>query len=125
MFKITFENKNTNKTKIETSKLLLFSVVVLAYLVTIFVCVMVFITKDLSSLCYLIPSIFSACSISIGFYSWKAKTENKMKIEIQKIKEEQKLRKMYKDENIKINLEENNENLQNYGIYNEFNGGNG
>lgn len=95
---------NTNKKK-ETSKILLFSVLVLTYLLTIFICITIIIFNDLSPLSYLIPSFFGLSIIVVGFYSWKAKKENQLKLEIEKIKEEYKLKAKYKDDNIKINME--------------------
>lgn len=124
MFKLTLEKKNnTNKRKTETSKVLLLSVIILTYAFTLFVCFMVYKTQDLSPLSYLIPSIFGLSTTAVGFYSWKAKKENLLKIGIQKIKEEEKLKKQYNKEDVKINLEEKESNVENYGIYNEFNDG--
>lgn len=124
MFKLTLENKkNTNKRKTETSKILLLSVIILTYAFTLFVCFMVYKTQDLSPLSYLIPAIFGLATTAVGFYSWKARKENLLKIGIQKIKEEEKLKKQYNKEDVKINLEEKESSVENYGIYNEFNDG--
>ena len=83
--KITVEKTNKRKKNIETSKLIILSVVILTYLFSFFVCFMVYKTEDLSPFSYLIPSIFGLSTTAIGFYSWKAKAENKLKIEIQRI----------------------------------------
>lgn len=99
-------NKSIKKEKIETSKKIIFSVIVLTYLFVIFVCVMVSITLDLSPLTYLIPSVFGLATTAVGVYAVKARTENKIKLEILRIQEEQKLKKKYKDDSIKINTEE-------------------
>ena len=99
-------NKTTNKKeKMETSKKIIFSVIVLTYLFVLFVCVMVVITLDLSPLAYLIPAIFGLATTALAFYSWKAKNENKIKLEILRIQEEEKLKRKYKDESIKINTD--------------------
>lgn len=118
--KITVEKTNKRKKNIETSKLIILSVVILTYLFSFFVCFMVYKTEDLSPLSYLIPSIFGLSTTAIGFYSWKAKAENKLKIEIQRIQEEQKLKKKYKDEEIKIDYKDRENVVENNGIYNHF-----
>ncbi len=118
--KITVEKTNKRKKNIETSKLIILSVVILTYLFSFFVCFMVYKTEDLSPFSYLIPSIFGLSTTAIGFYSWKAKAENKLKIEIQRIQEEQKLKKKYKDEEIKIDYKDRENVVENNGIYNNY-----
>lgn len=118
--KITVEKTNKRKKNIETSKLIILSVVILTYLFSFFVCFMVYKTEDLSPFSYLIPSIFGLSTTAIGFYSWKAKAENKLKIEIQRIQEEQKLKKKYKDEEIKIDCKDRENVFENNGIYNNY-----
>ena len=118
--KITVEKTNKRKKNIETSKLIILSVVILTYLFSFFVCFMVYKTEDLSPFSYLIPSIFGLSTTAIGFYSWKAKAENKLKIEIQRIQEEQKLKKKYKDEEIKIDCKDRENVFENNGVYNNF-----
>lgn len=118
--KITVEKTNKRKKNIETSKLIILSVVILTYLFSFFVCFMIYKTGDLSPFSYLIPSIFGLSTTAIGFYSWKAKAENKLKIEIQRIQEEQKLKKKYKDEEIKIDCKERENVFENNGIYNNY-----
>lgn len=39
---------------------------------------------DFSSLEYLISAVFAECAVITGFYSWKAKEENKIKLDIKK-----------------------------------------
>ena len=95
--------KNTNKNKKETSKIVIGSLIILTYLFVIFVCVMICIFKDLSPLTFLIPSFFGLSSVAVGFYSWKAKAENKIKLEIARIEAEEKLKNKYKSDKIKIN----------------------
>ena len=114
--RIEIKKDNHIKKKIETSKLVLGSVLVLTYLFVIFVCVLISITLDLSPLMYLIPAIFGLATTAVGFYSWKAKTENKIKLEIIRIQEEQKLKKKYKDDSIKINTEEKEEITEGDGL---------
>ncbi len=49
-------------------------------LVTAFTMYMIWETKDLSPLMYLIPAIFTETASSTGFYYWKARSENIRKI---------------------------------------------
>lgn len=107
----TNKNKNTNqKQKRETSKNIIFSVILLTYIFVLFVCFMIYKLSDLSPLSYLIPAVFGLSTTALGFYSWKAKNENKIKLEIERIKEEQKLKREFKDDNIKININKYKEN---------------
>ena len=48
--------------------------------VTVFTMYMVYDTKDLSPLAYLIPAVFTAFSAIAGFYFSKAKKENEIKL---------------------------------------------
>ena len=89
--RIVFDKNNKNK--IETSKKVIFSVIVLTYIFVVFACYMIYKTEDLSPFTYLIPSIFGLATTSLGFYSWKAKKENELKLEIEKAKQEIKLNK--------------------------------
>lgn len=114
---IEFKIDNTNKKKKEYSKVVLGSLIILTYLLVIFTCVMVSITQDLGILRVLIPSLFSLTTIAVGFYSWKAKTENKYKLEIARIEKEEKLKKKYRNKDIKIDLsvpEDTHNNSNNY-----------
>ncbi len=49
-------------------------------MVTAFTMYMIWETKDLSPLMYLIPAIFTETASSTGFYYWKARSENIRKI---------------------------------------------
>jgi hypothetical protein len=99
----------------ETSKKIIFSVIVLTYLFVLFVCVIIVITLDLSPLAYLIPAIFGLATTALAFYSWKAKNENKIKLEIYKIQEEEKLKRKYKNDKIKINTDINEDSFEDNG----------
>lgn len=67
------------------SKLLCVVIMALTILVVIFTIILMVITNDLSPLEYLIPSVFVEASVISGFYSYKAKTENKIKLEIRRL----------------------------------------
>lgn len=68
------------KKKYEFSKLILFTVGIVAFLVTIFTFIMVWRTDNLEPLVYLIPAIFAELATATGFYYSKAKAENRLKL---------------------------------------------
>ena len=69
-----------NKRKIETSKILLIVSDVMAAAVLIGTVVAVFVLQDATPLAYLIPAVFGLAATSHGFYYWKAKNENMIKL---------------------------------------------
>ena len=75
-----------HKKKFEFSKIIIFIVGVVTIAVTTFTLYMVWETKDLSVLAYLIPAIYTETASATGFYFWKARTENKIRMskELQK-----------------------------------------
>lgn len=64
----------------EFSKKILIVAAIINILVIGFSCVMIYITRDLSPLCYLIPSVAGEVATGTGFYYTKAKAENKIKL---------------------------------------------
>lgn len=66
--------------KIEFSKIILLVSFAFALAITVFTCVMVKETKDLTPLMYLIPAIFAEFSVGTAFYYKKAGAENVIKI---------------------------------------------
>lgn len=80
-------NSPIKKSKIEFSKKIFIFVAVVAIVVTAFTMYMVWETKDLTPLVYLIPAIFAETASATGFYYWKSKAENQLKI-ARSIKEE-------------------------------------
>ncbi len=58
------------------------SVATLAIVITSFV--LMFMTMDLSPLAYIIPGIFAELASATGFYFWKAKAENMIKLGLNK-----------------------------------------
>lgn len=68
------------KKKKEFSKIIFAVVLFQVNFVTLFACLMIFITRDMDSLSYLIPAVFAEFATVTGFYYNKAKEENKMKI---------------------------------------------
>lgn len=101
------------KPKIEFSKKIFIFVAAVAVIVTAFTMYMVWETKDISPLAYLIPAIFAEMGTGTAFYYWKARCENLKKMEME-----------YKNENlptdeIKNQLEElkNEKGEKDCGIY--------
>ena len=75
------EIKLKKQKKIEFSKIILIGVTMAVTIVTLFSFAMIYVTRDLSPLSYLIPAWFAEFSIATGFYYNKAKAENITKIE--------------------------------------------
>jgi len=79
--------RQKRRKKVEFSKIIFIGVSTVTILVTVFSCVMMWRTRDLSPLAYLIPSVFTELATATGFYYRKAQKENEIK-----------LKKLYKDE---------------------------
>ncbi len=66
--------------KTEFSKKIIIFMTIFVVIITIYSLVLMWHTGDTSPLAYLIPSIFAEYATATGFYYWKAKTENKIKL---------------------------------------------
>lgn len=66
--------------RFEFSKIIMTVVGIVGFGVTVFACVMIWRTQDLSPLSYLIPAVFAEIATGTGFYYHKAKAENEIKI---------------------------------------------
>lgn len=75
------KEETKEKHKIEFSKIIFITVSCITIAVVIFTMVMIFITKDMGPLSYLIPAVFTELATGTGFYYWKAKVENQLKIQ--------------------------------------------
>lgn len=64
----------------EFSKKIIIFICAFSVIVTAFSIVLMWRTNDLSALAYLIPSVFTELTAATGFYYWKARTENKIKL---------------------------------------------
>lgn len=64
----------------EFSKKIIIFISAFSVIVTAFSIVLMWRTGDLSALAYLIPSVFTELTAATGFYYWKARTENKIKL---------------------------------------------
>lgn len=72
--------KKRKKQETEFSKKLLYVIFFVTGIVTAFTLYMIYETKDLSPLGYLIPALFVEVAAATGFYYWKAKAENTIKL---------------------------------------------
>ena len=66
--------------KMEFSKKIFIFVSFVTISVTVFSMVLMWKFGDLSAMSYLIPSVFAEFATATGFYYWKARTENKIKL---------------------------------------------
>lgn len=71
--------KATKKRK-EFSKVVVILDTIIFIAIIIFSCTLMWKTEDTSALAYLIPSVFSLWSVCNGFYFWKARKENEIKL---------------------------------------------
>ena len=71
------------KSKMEFSKKIFIFVAAVTVVVTAFTMYMIWETKDISPLAYLIPAIFAEMGTGTAFYYWKARCENLKKMEME------------------------------------------
>lgn len=77
--------KNDISRGVSFSKLLCIVIMIVTIFVTVCTIVLAIIMSDLTPLEYLIPSVFAEASVVSGFYSYKAKAENKIKLETRRL----------------------------------------
>lgn len=70
------------KKKVEFSKKIFAWVSIATALVVIFSLIMIWRTSDLTPLAYIIPAIFTELATATGFYYYKAKRENEIKLKL-------------------------------------------
>lgn len=73
-------NRKQKKREPEFSKLILFVFGLIEIGVIVFTCYMVFLTRDLAPLAYLIPSTAVVGATGVKHYFQKARTENRIKL---------------------------------------------
>lgn len=88
------------RNKKEFSKVLVTLILVVTLAVIIFSMVMIYITKDTSPLAYLIPAVFAETATATGFYYYKARAENELKIKRQVYEDERRHKIVMKQEGI-------------------------
>lgn len=66
----------------EFSKIILFAIAAVILLVIIFAMVMIAVTRDLSPIDWILGGLFSLASVAVGFYYWKARKENEIKLRV-------------------------------------------
>lgn len=92
----------------EFSKKIYLALLALTTSIVIFSMLLMWKTNDTSPLMYLIPGSFASFSVGTGYYFWKAKAENLVKIE-QMLKKEKKESKIL-DKEIQETLNFSEEN---------------
>lgn len=66
--------------KREFSKKIIIFMTVFTVIITIYSLILMWKTNDTSPLAYLIPAVFAEYATATGFYYWKARAENKIKL---------------------------------------------
>lgn len=66
--------------KTEFSKKIIIFMTVFTVIITVYSLALMWKTGDTSPLAYLIPSVFAEYATATGFYYWKARAENKIKL---------------------------------------------
>lgn len=66
--------------KAEFSKKIIIFMTVFTVIITAYSLALMWKTGDTSPLAYLIPSVFAEYATATGFYYWKARSENKIKL---------------------------------------------
>ncbi|HHY72303.1 MAG TPA: hypothetical protein GX497_03580 [Bacillus bacterium] len=77
---ISVEFKRKKRPKTEFSKKLLYVIFFVTGIIIAFTLAIVWRTGDTTPLSYLIPAIFAEVATATGFYYWKAKKENEIKL---------------------------------------------
>lgn len=72
--------KFRNKRRMEFSKKILLVAGAINIGVIVFACVMIWRTGNLEPLAYLIPAVAAEVATGTGYYYWKAKAENTIKL---------------------------------------------
>lgn len=93
-------NNKEPKKKIETSKIIIFVAFIMVTAVTVDAIFLMHQTGDTSPLSYIIPSAYGVLTAATGFYYWKAKNENKLKLRNQAMLDALKLRQQFTEEEI-------------------------
>ena len=66
----------------EFSKAILVVIAVAILLVVVFAMIMMAITQDLSPIDWILGGLFSLANVAVGFYYWKARKENEIKLSV-------------------------------------------
>lgn len=66
----------------ECSKLILYAIGWILLLVIIYSLVMMAILADLEPLSYILGGLFALANVAVGFYFWKARKENEIKLRL-------------------------------------------
>lgn len=71
---------NPKKQRPEFSKQIMIFMTVFTVLITLYTLILMWRTSDTSPLAYLIPAVFAEYATATGFYYWKARKENEIKL---------------------------------------------
>ena len=74
------KKQRATKKRKEFSKVVVILDTIIFIAIIIFSCTLMWKTEDTSALAYLIPSVFSLWAVCNGFYFWKARKENEIKL---------------------------------------------
>ena len=74
------KKQRATKKRKEFSKVVVILDTIIFIAIIIFSCKIMWKTEDTSALAYLIPSVFSLWAVCNGFYFWKARKENEIKL---------------------------------------------
>lgn len=78
---IKFRIERKQKSRMEFSKKILIAMFVITLIIVASAIAMSYMTQTTDVYAYLIPSIFAELSIGTGFYYWKARRENEIKLQ--------------------------------------------
>lgn len=84
-----------NSSRPSFSKGLVAVIIGLTVLITIYSFVAMLLLNNIDGLAYLIPAVFGECAVITGFYSYKAKAENTIKLDILRRIIDAELKKMH------------------------------
>lgn len=73
--------KRSKRHKTEFSKKLLYVIFFVTGIIIAFTLYIVWKTEDTSPMAYLIPAVFVEVATATGFYYWKARRENEIKLQ--------------------------------------------
>lgn len=73
-------NRRSKRNKLEFSKVVAVIGILMWMFVNLFGMAMMVVTYDLSPLAYVIGSVDAVVAVVLGFYFWKAKAENQIKL---------------------------------------------
>lgn len=108
--KTAHATKKAVKQKVQTSKLIVYSSLALSWAFIIFICYEMHRLCDLSPVAVIGTSLVGMIAATNAAYMWRAKQEDYLKLELEKIKRLSEMKKKYGDDFISEELHEVNMN---------------